>query len=99
MTEHIAGVAIPASRLVTEATELVRSSAPPLLFHHSRRVYLFGMLQGQRRGLQPDPEPAPGRNSHLRISGEVMSALPCSSPTPLPTARRRPHSATAVGRC
>ncbi|MEU0507498.1 HD domain-containing protein [Nocardia sp. NPDC005998] len=56
MTEHIAGVAIPDRRLVTEATELVRSSAPPLLFHHSRRVYLFGMLQGQRRGLQPDPE-------------------------------------------
>ncbi|MFE3260123.1 HD domain-containing protein [Nocardia sp. NPDC059091] len=56
MSEHIAGVAIPDSRLVTEATELVRSSAPPLLFHHSRRVYLFGMLQGQRRGLKPDPE-------------------------------------------
>jgi hypothetical protein len=56
MTEHIAGVAIPDSRLVAEATELVRRSAPPLLFHHSRRVYLFGMLQGQRRGLKPDPE-------------------------------------------
>ncbi|MEV6555808.1 HD domain-containing protein [Nocardia sp. NPDC051756] len=56
MTEHIAGIAIPDSRLVTEATELVRASAPPLLFHHSRRVYLFGMLQGQLRGLKPDPE-------------------------------------------
>ncbi|MFE9578556.1 HD domain-containing protein [Nocardia sp. NPDC006044] len=56
MTEHIAGIAIPDSRLVAEATELVRACAPPLLFHHSRRVYLFGMLQGQLRGLQPDPE-------------------------------------------
>lgn len=56
MTEHVAGIAIPDSRLVAEATELVRASAPPLLFHHSRRVYLFGMLQGQRRGLKPDPE-------------------------------------------
>ncbi|WP_405160674.1 HD domain-containing protein [Nocardia sp. NBC_01499] len=56
MTEHIAGITIPDSRLVAEATELVRTSAPPLLFHHSRRVYLFGMLQGQRRGLKPDPE-------------------------------------------
>ncbi|MFD6162499.1 HD domain-containing protein [Nocardia sp. NPDC060256] len=56
MTEHIAGIAIPDSRLVAEATELVRTSAPPLLFHHSRRVYLFGMLQGQLRGLKPDPE-------------------------------------------
>ncbi|MFI6170320.1 HD domain-containing protein [Nocardia sp. NPDC051052] len=56
MTEQVAGIAIPDSRLVAEATELVRASAPPLLFHHSRRVYLFGMLQGQRRGLKPDPE-------------------------------------------
>ncbi|WP_445189318.1 hypothetical protein ACTXG6_20035 [Pseudonocardia sp. Cha107L01] len=51
MTETIAGVTIPDSRLVAEATELVRDSAPPLLFHHSRRVFLFGMLQGTRRGL------------------------------------------------
>lgn len=56
MTETIAGVTIPDSRLVAEATELVRDSAPPLLFHHSRRVFLFGMLQGIRRGLTPDPE-------------------------------------------
>jgi HD superfamily phosphodiesterase len=56
MTESIAGVEIPDSRLVSEATELVRDAAPPLLFHHSRRVFLFGMLQGERRGLKPDPE-------------------------------------------
>jgi len=52
----IAGVQIPDTRLVAEATELVRADAPPLLFHHSRRVYLFGMLQGRRLGLSPDPE-------------------------------------------
>ncbi len=56
MTEQIAGVEVPGSKLVAEATELVREAAPPLLFHHSRRVYLFGMLQGRRRGLSPDPE-------------------------------------------
>lgn len=56
MTETIAGVAVPDSRVVREATELVREAASPLLFHHSRRVYLFGMLQGRRRGLRPDPE-------------------------------------------
>ncbi|WP_433192854.1 HD domain-containing protein [Nocardia sp. CA-107356] len=56
MAEFIAGIAVPDSRLVAEATELVRDSSPPLLFHHSRRVYLFGMLQGQLRGLKPDPE-------------------------------------------
>lgn len=54
--ESIAGVAIPDSRLVREATELVRDAGSPLLFNHSRRVYLFGMLQGRRRGLKPDPE-------------------------------------------
>ncbi|MFE7802691.1 HD domain-containing protein [Nocardia sp. NPDC057440] len=56
MNDQIAGIAIPDSRIVAEATELVRSAAPPLLFHHSRRVYLFGMLQAQVRGLKPDPE-------------------------------------------
>jgi hypothetical protein len=56
MTERIAGVAIPEGRMVAEATDLVRDAAPPLLFHHSRRVYLFGMLQGRLRGLAPDPE-------------------------------------------
>jgi HD superfamily phosphodiesterase len=56
MAESIAGVGIPDSRLVKEATELVREAAPPLLFDHSRRVYLFGTLQGRRRGLDPDPE-------------------------------------------
>ncbi|MFK3979120.1 HD domain-containing protein [Micromonospora sp. NPDC050397] len=56
MAERIAGIEIPDSRLVGEATDLVRETAPALLFHHSRRVYLFGMLQGRRRGLHPDPE-------------------------------------------
>ena len=56
MTSSIAGVPIPDTRLAADATELVRADAPPLLFHHSRRVYLFGMLQGRRLGLAPDPE-------------------------------------------
>ncbi|MCW2904352.1 MAG: hypothetical protein JWO67_6617 [Streptosporangiaceae bacterium] len=56
MTERIADVEIPDSRLVADATELVRDAASPLLFDHSRRVFLFGMLQGRRRGLEPDPE-------------------------------------------
>ena len=51
MTEYIAGVPIPDTRLVADMTELAKADAPPLLFHHSRRVYLFGMLQGRRRGL------------------------------------------------
>ena len=56
MTEIIAGITIPDSAMAIEATELVRDVSPPLLFHHSRRVYLFGSLQGQRLGLPADPE-------------------------------------------
>jgi HD superfamily phosphodiesterase len=55
-TETIAGVAIPDSALVREATEFVRSAEDDVLFHHSRRVFLFGALHGRRLGLQPDPE-------------------------------------------
>ncbi len=56
MTEKIAGVEIPDSKLAREATELIRSTTPPLIFHHSRRVFLFGSLQAAELGLRPDPE-------------------------------------------
>ncbi|MEU6289751.1 HD domain-containing protein [Streptomyces sp. NPDC046988] len=56
MSEKIAGVEIPDSVLVREATELIRTTTPPLIFHHSRRVYLFGSLQAAALGLRPDPE-------------------------------------------
>ncbi|MEV0533234.1 HD domain-containing protein [Kitasatospora sp. NPDC050463] len=56
MTTEIAGVRIPDSSLAAEATELVRDTSTELLYHHSRRVYLFGALQGQRRGLAFDTE-------------------------------------------
>ncbi|MEV5014329.1 HD domain-containing protein [Streptomyces sp. NPDC053780] len=56
MSEKIAGVEIPDSALVREATELIRTTTPPLIFHHSRRVYLFGSLQATALGLRPDPE-------------------------------------------
>ncbi|MGW1341921.1 HD domain-containing protein [Kribbella sp. NPDC002412] len=56
MSEQIAGVEIPDSVLVKEATELVRDAASPLLFDHSRRVFLFGALRGRQQGLAFDPE-------------------------------------------
>ncbi|MFH8443092.1 HD domain-containing protein [Streptomyces sp. NPDC018026] len=56
MTETIAGIDIPDSSLAREATELVRDTTPPLIFDHSRRVYLFGSLQAAALGLRPDPE-------------------------------------------
>ncbi|HXL62483.1 MAG TPA: HD domain-containing protein [Mycobacterium sp.] len=56
MTETIAGVAIPDTVVVKAATDLVLDADTELLFHHSRRVYLWGMLKSRRRGLSPDPE-------------------------------------------
>ncbi|MDH2424677.1 HD domain-containing protein [Sphaerisporangium sp. TRM90804] len=56
MGEKIADVTIPDSALAAEATELVRDAATPLVYDHSRRVFLFGTLQGRRLGLEADPE-------------------------------------------
>src|SRR3984893_19009428 len=52
----IAGVVLPDSKRAREVTELVRDTEPPLLFHHSSRVYYWGALTGKRRGLHFDPE-------------------------------------------
>ncbi|MEU5685987.1 HD domain-containing protein [Streptomyces venezuelae] len=56
MSETIAGIRIPDSALAKEATELVRDVAAPLLFDHSRRVFLWGSLRGRDQGLTFDPE-------------------------------------------
>jgi hypothetical protein len=52
----IAGIPIPDSAIAREATELVQDVAPPVLFHHSRRVFGWGSLQGEKLGLDYDPE-------------------------------------------
>jgi HD domain len=52
----VAGIVVPDSKLAHEVTELVRDTEPPLLFHHSSRVYYWGALAGKRRGLHFDPE-------------------------------------------
>ncbi|MCW2565304.1 MAG: diguanylate cyclase, partial [Mycobacterium sp.] len=52
----IAGVVIPDTELVRAITAHIRAAEDDLLFDHSRRVFLFGALQGRRRGLQPDLE-------------------------------------------
>src|SRR4029077_11828237 len=54
--DTIADISIPDSALVREITEFIRDAEDDLLFDHSRRVFLFGALQGRRRGLQPDLE-------------------------------------------
>ena len=52
MNIDLAGTRIPDSQLAREITELVRDTEPPLLFHHSSRVFYWGALAGKRRGLR-----------------------------------------------
>ena len=54
--ESIPDIEVPDTPLVREITELIRDAEDDLLFDHSRRVFMFGVLQGRRRGLRPDPE-------------------------------------------
>lgn len=54
--QSIAGIVIPDSALVREATDFIRDAEDDLLFDHSRRVFLFGALRGRRLGRQPDLE-------------------------------------------
>src|SRR3954453_21251429 len=56
MSEVVAGIQIPDSKLAREATDLLREHGGPLLFAHSLRVYLFGAIRGRRRNLTVDHE-------------------------------------------
>src|SRR3981081_270544 len=56
MTEVIAGIRVPDSKLAREATDLLREHGTSLLFAHSLRVYLFGAIRGRYRGLTVDHE-------------------------------------------
>lgn len=52
----ISGIRVPDSKLASEITEFIRDTESSLLFNHSSRVYYFGALAGQRRGLKFDAE-------------------------------------------
>ena len=52
----IAGIEVPTSPLIRDVTELVKSSATPLIYHHSRRVFFWGSMRGRSRGMTYDPE-------------------------------------------
>ncbi|WP_236052182.1 HD domain-containing protein [Nonomuraea cypriaca] len=56
MTTQTTKVRIPDTKLADEATQLIRDTTTELIYHHSRRVYSFGFLQGLNRGLSFDPE-------------------------------------------
>ncbi|WP_194925488.1 HD domain-containing protein [Catenulispora pinisilvae] len=56
MSEVIAGITVPDTQLIREATALVREATDDTLFNHSRRVFLWGSLKAAARGLEVDPE-------------------------------------------
>lgn len=56
MSELIAGIEIPGTAAVAEATRLVQETTIPLIYHHSRRVFLFSEIHARRLGLEPDHE-------------------------------------------
>ncbi len=56
MTEIVAGVRVPDSAMARAATQLVRDTEDDLLYNHSRRVFFWGALTGEQRGLKYDPE-------------------------------------------
>ncbi len=49
MSTTIAGIKIPDSALARAATDYIRDIESDLLYHHSRRVFLFGALSGERK--------------------------------------------------
>jgi hypothetical protein len=55
-TQTIAGIAVPDTQIARDTTDFIRDTEDDLLFHHSRRVFLFGALQGRQHGLDPDLE-------------------------------------------
>src|SRR5271154_2725598 len=56
MSEVIAGIRIPDSKLAREAIDLLREHGTALLLAHSLRVYLFGAIRGRHLGLTFDEE-------------------------------------------
>jgi hypothetical protein len=56
MPREILDLRIPDSQLARELTQLVRDTESDLLFHHSLRVYCWGVLAGRRLGLKFDTE-------------------------------------------
>jgi hypothetical protein len=56
MSTTIAGIEIPDTAATAAATEFARVHTNPLIFDHSRRVFLLGSIRAADLGLTPDPE-------------------------------------------
>jgi hypothetical protein len=56
MPEVIAGLEIPETPAVAEATRLIQETTSPLIYHHSRRAFFFSLIHARQLGVKPDPE-------------------------------------------
>jgi hypothetical protein len=56
MGNIISGVTIPDSKIAREAADLVRQHQTEMLFNHSVRVFVFGVMKGIRQNLKFDSE-------------------------------------------
>jgi hypothetical protein len=56
MSEVIAGLTVPETAAVAEASRLLQETTSPLIYRHSRRVFFFARMHAQRIGVNPDPE-------------------------------------------
>ncbi|HEY2694568.1 MAG TPA: HD domain-containing protein, partial [Pseudonocardiaceae bacterium] len=56
MSEAIAGLTVPETAAVAEASRLLQETTSPLIYRHSRRVFFFARMHAQRIGVNPDPE-------------------------------------------
>lgn len=56
MSQEVAGIRLPDSKLAREANEWVRDVSKPVVYHHVLRSYVFAELLGRARGLTYDSE-------------------------------------------
>lgn len=56
MLDTVAGICVPDSAIARAAAQLVRATEDDLLYNHSRRVFFWAALTGERRNLKYDPE-------------------------------------------
>jgi len=56
MPEVIAGLEVPETTAAAEAHKLIQETTSPLIYHHSRRVFFFGLIHARKLGVKPDPE-------------------------------------------
>jgi hypothetical protein len=56
MSEVIAGVQVPETAAVADATRLIQETTNSLIYHHSRRIFFFSEIHAHKLGVKPDPE-------------------------------------------